>query len=152
MKFRNHPFYYLYLSSVGGNSLCVCFFLQGTSITSTSSSTSLPMRSVSAWAGPPRLWCSQATLTSSAIRHGRISSQSSLEALVSLSCVACVCFLVFLCVCVSSHASFFYFLWNSSLCTVSECSLFFSFVLIQSAVTTRALVSPAMTGRASGPL
>lgn len=44
-----------------------------------SSSTSLPTRSASRWAGPPLLCCSHNTQTSSAITHGRISSLSSLE-------------------------------------------------------------------------
>lgn len=43
-----------------------------------SSSTSLPTRSASRWAGPPLLCCSHNTQTSSAITHGKISSLSSL--------------------------------------------------------------------------
>lgn len=89
-------------------SLFWCFFLQGTSITSMSSSTSLPTRSASAWAGPLPRCCSLDTRTSSAIRHWRTCSPSSLEAPVRLLCV-CVLYIYifFLHVCfVSNHLPF----------------------------------------------
>lgn len=71
-------------------SIRVCFCLQGKNITSMSLSTSLPTRSVSTWAGPPPQCCSLATRTSSVIRHGRISSQSSLEAPVRPQLALCI--------------------------------------------------------------
>lgn len=65
---------------------CACFCFQGTCFICMSSSTNLPMRSVSTWPGPPHLCSSCITQTSSAISHGTTSSVRSLQIPVRLLC------------------------------------------------------------------
>lgn len=96
----------------------MCFFLQGISITSMSSSTSHHTRSVLTWASRPLLCFSHNIQTSSVIKHGRMSSRSSLEALVRFSWV---CLFFSICVHLCVHLSFSFCLTISYFCfTFSE--------------------------------